>query len=121
MVPQQTWNETFLDGLDDVRIARTIDEQQHREFPIDLGDVALENDLGKDGADERLSLDVVEELLVGNPYPELDDVQVPRVELSGPCRGKIKVGKIGQNARLFEFLAFAPDRSDIHARCFPDT
>ncbi|RYE79251.1 MAG: hypothetical protein EOO74_04000, partial [Myxococcales bacterium] len=66
VVPPQTGDEAFLDGLDDVGIARAVDEEKHREFAVDFRDVALEDDLGKDGANEFLLLDILHELAVGD-------------------------------------------------------
>ncbi len=63
MVAQEVWDELFLDGLDDIGFAGAIDEEEHGQLAVDLGDVTFKNDLSKDGAHEGLAFDVFEQLL----------------------------------------------------------
>ena len=118
MVAQQAGNEFFLHRLDDVDFVGAVDEEQHRELAVDLRDVALKNDLGETRSHERLALDVLHELPVGHPDSEFDRIKVPGMELAGAARGKVEVGEVGQDARLFEPVPFPADRADIHAGGF---
>jgi hypothetical protein len=120
VIAQEGGDEFFLDGLDDVGVAGAIDIEEHGDVAIDLGDVALEDDLGKDGADEGLAADVFLKLAEGNAEAEFDDVKVAGCELGGAARCEIDLGVVGEDAILLKALAFAAYGADVDAGALAD-
>lgn len=120
VVAQEAGDEFFLDGLDDVGVAGAIDVKEHGDVAVDLRDVALEDDLGENGANERLAADVLLDLVDGDAKAKLDDVQVAGIELAGAAFGEVDVGVVGEDAILLQALSFAADGADVDTGAFAD-
>ncbi len=113
VVTQKARDEFFLHSLNDIGFAGSFDEEEHGEFPIDLADMTFENDLRVNGTNGGFSFDILEQLFVGDADPELDDIQVAALELARTGCGKVQVGVVGENARLFESEPFSSNGTYI--------
>src|SRR6266446_3449744 len=104
-----------MGSLNDVQIAIPIHKKQEGDLPVDLGDMALKDGLREDRLLARIESNFVDQLIIGHPHAEFDDIKMPGVILFRSIGGKIHVREVGQKTLLFQSQSFATDCPNVYS------
>jgi hypothetical protein len=108
-------------SLHDVQVAISVHEQQQGHFSIDLRDMAFEDGFREYLLLIRISANILNQLVVGDSYPEFDNVKVTRVVLLRAIAREIEIRVIGQNSFLFKTVSFSANGPNIHSGYLTDS